>query len=277
MASNKSGLPAPFQGGEGATRFFKRYEVACSLNKWESDKDMALHVLPLFGDSVFDYASSLEEGVRSKYTDLKKAIIQQYDAAILKTSVAEQFTERTLRQGETLTDLMMSLKVLADKAYGELPVGTTERLVRDQFIKSLPTEIRRHVLLQPKLETTDSLLQEALKAEEVEQSTRKSKVAAVSSPDPMVEAIKLLTEKVEMLEQGQAAVVARVQQGWQRHSPEDQPTGRQYQFSGTCYRCKGKGHMARNCTQKESTCTHCKNPGHQAENCAIRGRKIADF
>ena len=125
---------------------------------------------------------------------------------------------------------MMNLKVLVEKAYGELPVGTTERLVRGQFIKSLPTEI----LLQPKLETTDNFLQEALKAEEVEHSTRKSKaVATVSSPtDPMVEAIKLLMEKLDRLEQGQAVVVARVQQGMAASSLEDQPTGRLYQFLG---------------------------------------------
>jgi hypothetical protein len=123
---------------------------------------------------------------------------------------------------------MMNLKVLVEKAYGELSVGTTEILV--QFIKSLPTEI----LLQPKLETTDNFLQEALKAEEVEHSTRKSKaVATVSSPtDPMVEAIKLLMEKLDRLEQGQAVVVARVQQGMAASSLEDQPTGRLYQFLG---------------------------------------------
>ena len=89
MASGKHGLPAPFQGGEGATRFFKRFEVACLLNKWTKDDEMALHVLPLFGDTVFDFASSLSDTDLKSYEKLKVAIIKQYDAAILTSSVVE--------------------------------------------------------------------------------------------------------------------------------------------------------------------------------------------
>ena len=110
MSSSKHGLPAPFTGGEGAKRFFKRYEVACSLNNWETAKDKALHVLPLFADPVFDFAATLTDGVRDDYVQLKKAIITHYDGAILTTSVAEQFSDRKLQKGETLTEFMMALK-----------------------------------------------------------------------------------------------------------------------------------------------------------------------
>lgn len=280
MASGKSGLPAPFLGGEGATRFFTRFEVACRLNKWESETDKALHVLPLLGDSVFDFASTLSGEVRDKYSELKKAVIKQYDSAILTVCVAEQFTDRKLKSSETLTEFMMDLKSLSEKAYGDLPADARERLVRDQFTKSLPMEIRRHILLQPTLTTSTAVLDEALKVAEVERgvtATRNSTVAAVSSAtDPLLEAIQKLTEKVSLLEDGQAAMVARVQ----HYSSDSQPTRaptRPYQFQGSCYKCKERGHMARNCPQKESVCDHCKNPGHQSQNCAIRGKKITDF
>ena len=287
MATGKHGLPAPFKGGKGevAVRFFKRYEAACAINKWESDEDRALHVLPLFGDSVFDYACTLPDTKTKNYTLLKKEIIHKYDGAILASSAAEEFTGRTLAEGETLTDFMLDLTSLAGKAYGELPAETSKRLVRDQFIRSLPAEIRRHVLLQPKVETSEALLEEAMKAEEVERSTRKSGTAAAvcSVQDPLVEAIRVLTEKVGRLEQGQATMVAQVRQrpaqssqGAEGHSY----SSRQLQFRGSCYHCGERGHMARDCPKKsrrEQKCSHCGNTGHEVDECAIKGKKIMDF
>lgn len=280
MATSKSGLPAPFQGGQGASRFFKRFEVACSINKWESDEDRALHVLPLFGDSVFDFSVSLADADRKSYTKLKAAIIKQYDSAILTTSVAEQFGERKQKKGESLTELMMALKTLAEKAYSELPEPSRERLVRDQFIKSLPAEIHNHVLLQPKMETSDALLAEALKAEEVYGSTAQTTtVAEVSTPlESITKMLQTLTAKVDKLEASQEASVSRVQNSsFRRETPPNRGQFRSREFRGNCYKCHQQGHMARECPNEAAVCTHCKNPGHSKEQCAIRGKVVKDF
>ena len=276
MASGRHGLPAPYEGGEGASRFFRRFECACIINKWETDADKAMHVLPLFGDAVFDFAATLKEADRRSYTKLKAEIIKQFDSAILTNSVAEQFSDRRKKDGESLTELMMALKVLAEKAYSELPIETQERLVRDQFIKSLPGEVRKHVLLQPNLESSDDLLKEALRAEEVYgASTPKATVAAIASPLESIEkTLATLTEKFSELEANQKTV-ARVQ----HPQRDDRNTFRRpSHFRGTCFRCNQQGHMARDCTRRNArVCEHCRNPGHTKENCAIRDKQISDF
>ena len=226
-----------------------------------------------------DFASSLPKAVVSKYSSLKERAIKHYDSEILTVCVAEKFTERKLKPSESLTEFMLDLKALSDKAYGDLSAAARERLVMDQFTKSLHIGIHRQILLHSSLTTSSELLDEALKAEAVELGTRGSPaVAAVSKPEEslLVDAIQKLISKVHQLEQGQSAMVARIQDKPGQYEPETQVT-RKYQFQGSSFKCKQKGYMARNSPKKDATCSHCKNPGHQAEDCAIRGKRIADF
>ena len=107
----------------------------------------------------------------------------------------------------------MDLSDLAGKAYGDMNVNTRGRLTRDQFIKSLPVEVQRHVPLHPMLESVEQMLEEALKAQEVEIGTRKPKTVATGRipQNGVLEAIKVLTDKVESLQCEQDSTVAQVQ------------------------------------------------------------------
>ena len=44
---SKCRLPDLYDGSSSATRFFKRYEICCDLNKWETDNDKVGQLYPL--------------------------------------------------------------------------------------------------------------------------------------------------------------------------------------------------------------------------------------
>ena len=271
MSKSKCTLPREYAGGEGASRFFQRFEMCAELNKWTDDKELALQVFPLLADRVFDFAASLPEATRKSYKELKKAVIGEYDQVSLDSSYADQLAERSIRKDEDLTTFMTDLKKLALKAFPAFAEEAREQLVMNQFVRSLPQVTRKQVLLQPKSESCAAVLETAKRIQEIEKSTASPaspSVSAIATPlDTVLDAINVLTQRVHNLEVGPPSVARIDHQSHNARRP----------FRGSCFKCGEKGHMSRDCSRRsvpsEPVCGMCGNTGHRDSGCALLKRQ----
>lgn len=276
---SKCRLPDLYDGSSSATRFFKRYEICCELNKWETDNDKVGQLYPLLADRVFDFVSELPAADKARYNRVKKRVIAEYEDLELEETYAERFSAMRLKKEDDLGAFMAELKKLVVKAYPTFDEKDRAKLVINQFMKSLSAGARRHIMLQPKQEealtmaSCDEVLNEARLINQIERSPScqdEPRVAAVESAetsnpqlDKILSALEDLTKVVG--ESAAAPSVSRVQEPRQSQRSRS-GRGRNYQFRGNCFRCGEPGHMARNCNRNvgksgSSPCKACGNRG----------------
>ena len=301
MAKSKCRLPETFDGNSSATRFFKRYELCCTLNAWTTHEDKVGQLFPLLSDKVFDFVSALPDTDKNNYDNLKKRVLAEYENLELEQTYADQFSALKLKPGEDLGNLMAELKHLVVKAYPDFSEADKAKMVMNQFLKSLSAGARSHIMLKPKLESTfaacDEMLKDARLVHQIERTpscavgSRVALVQAESSNPQLDKVLTAVEDLTKMMAEISTPLVSRVQE-----APRS-ARNRTSQFRGKCFKCGETGHMARSCGKAESvrckvcgnkghedrdcmmnrrqqdTCKLCGNPGHVAGDCAMRGKR----
>lgn len=265
-------LPTKFQKGDSATRFFKRFEIACECLEWTTDDKKAKQVLLLLGDEPFDYACSLDNATRSNYTNLKKAIVGKYEGGNLPSEYTKEFQGMKFKAGEDLTAFLTKMRKVAKLAYPDFAEDVLEKMIIAQFTMAMPDEVRKLVYLSPeKAETCTAL---------VEQCDRFMKVSGTGSPVCSKVSLEKEEDKLDKVLERVEALSLEVASLRENEVEDCQVVSalktRKAEFRGRCYRCHKWGHSARECNQPDSrnlskgkVCESCGNPGHSKFDCAL--------
>jgi hypothetical protein len=222
-----------FDGEGDFSEWIKKVELVATLQKIEALEKF----VPLFlSGGAFSVYDALEKEVKDSYDKLKGALTRAFSTPQVKAY--EEFTSRTLRQGESVDVYLSDLRRLA---------GLVAREVSDEWVKcamisGLPSETRRQL-------TAACAVEKMLLSEVVERArtlmavdgSSHSSVSAISSWNSQQRSKKPGIVKVPLI----------------------------------CFSCQKEGHIAKYCEEKRGRvkCFACGELGHVATSCPLREAK----
>ena len=146
MAMSMDVFVRPFRGGNtGPTfeAFWKKFLVAGTLQKWDTDAKLLAN-LPLFLDDeaflVWDELSDDDKKDRAKVFAAMQAAF-----SLSPAEAYERFTARTLRMDESVDSYAADLKKLLGQSGHTVASDGKDRILVEQFIVGLPSQYAREV------------------------------------------------------------------------------------------------------------------------------------
>ena len=137
-----------------------------------------------------------------------------------------------------------------------------------QFVVGLPSELKKLMYLHAgDAKDLASMVEKCQALLKIEGGPGAAACARVSTEetklDMVLRRMDSLSDEMATLRMGGGPPQVNAVQARQNRGP--------FKFNGSCYKCNGFGHMARDCPQRSSgNCGICKNPGHSARDCALQ-------
>ena len=212
-------LPEPFNGNGDIQAYVTQFELLSSLQYWckkayESDGttprtdasgnqiyiDKRHQVFPLrLRGSAIEFYQSLDAATKGDYKELKKQFLRQYQEPpeFFRSSLSKRV------QGETekVSEFLAELKLLAAKAYPGGSPDVQSHIVLQAFIDGLYNANVRVELRKQKPANIEAALDSALHFDAVYRLEPTSAQSFLSTPT--LNAVELLTQKVDQLMAGQ--------------------------------------------------------------------------
>ena len=256
MAQRHISVPKPFASGD-ATEWFKRFEICCKTNEWNS-ATIALKLPTLLEGEALAVWLELSEEQQADYETAKKEI----SATLIPMEFVslDEFHRRALRPGEALAMFVHELKKLLDQSMPGLETRAHEQLLLHQFLSGLPEMVSRQLRATGEVKELDTAITRARLIMAVDDSGRSAAVKEKSSEvDTLKEQIAQLTEQVAALSTTPT-----------RRTPKEQ---QRHQAPRRCFNCNQTGHLMRDCRNRlrrfpdTRRCFNCNQPGHLAKDC----------
>jgi len=245
MTTTHVSIPKSFSGGD-TREWFQKFEICSNANGWDAEKKAKKLPTLLEGEALVAWME-LSEEEKADYSVTKGNLIKKM--APLEFVSLEEFQERSIFPGESVSMYLYELKRLLQQAMPELTADTKKQLLIHQFLAGLPASLSRQLRAGGNTQDLDELVQCARILMVVDSGERQT--AAVYSGASEVSELK--SQIQELTAQVAALTVAQQRD---RNPPR-------------CYYCKQPGHVQRYCPNRirDRRCYICGRPGHIAANC----------
>lgn len=265
MATRPLVLPETYDGEKRWEEWIYHFESVAEVNGWEGEQKLQWLKVRLTGRARTAF-QRLAETTRDHYESAKLALTERFEPKSRKNRYQAEFETRRKKKTEGWADFAEDLHLLADHAFPELEERARERLAINAYLQQLEHPQVAFGVKQKRPETLDEAVSATLEMEtyvptiakgngpsvaSVEVTEEETAVAAVNTQDRLVTLVEKLVERVERLEMDRAndgpnkSSISTAPKA----SPRTQIADRPARFSGTCWNCGRRGHIARNCRQ----------------------------
>ena len=254
--------PDKFDGRNVEWRdYIVHFEQVSAWNTW-SDIEKAQQLAMSLRGQAQKLLGELKQGEIHKYEDLKKILSQRYDPQERSVAYRCEFRTRKRKKNESPADFAFALRRLAALAYPDMPYDYREINVLEQYLTSVgSTELKNHVIFQhPK--SLDEAISHTVEYEAVKGNQTVPSKPNTQSDEGYIQAVKQtknenlsptsttsteLNKLIQTLNTCMDKWNKTLEQLQQLN--QNKPVKKDYS-NYTCFGCKLKGHIARNCPNK---------------------------
>ena len=141
MTSTRPVLTLDPYSGEGSwDDWIDHFESVAEVNKWDGPAKLLWIRVRLTGRAQTAF-KQLSEEARATYADCIKALQERFEPATKKELYLAEFQTWSKHANEGWTAFTEDLKVLADKAFPQLPNDTKEQLALNHLIQLTDNQI----------------------------------------------------------------------------------------------------------------------------------------
>ena len=157
MAERHISIPKPFSTGD-VTEWFQRFEICCAANTW-SDEVKAVKLPMLLEGEALAVWLELGDDDKKDYKKAKEHLLK--NMMPMEFISLDEFHQRKLRPGESLSVFLHDLKKLLSGAMPGLAADARKQLLLHQLLAGLPKSISTQIHASGETSDLDKVMERA--------------------------------------------------------------------------------------------------------------------
>ena len=236
--------PDAYAGETNWDEWVEHFESSALVNGWDDPTKLLWLRARLTGKAQTAWKRLAAEA-KMTYAGAKEALRNRFEPDSKRELYSVEFYARKRHPAEPWGDFADNLRVLADRAFPELQDEAREKLSLDRYLGEIGQQQVAFAVRQRRPKTLDDAVSHTLELESYLKQKPATvagvtegqlEVAAIRTPeDPVLEALKSLTARMERLE-------ASVSSGKSKEPSDGATRG-----PIVCRKCGQEGHFARGC------------------------------